>query len=217
MITVIKRDGTQEKYDNNKIITAIKKSASRVGYELTNKELADVCKNVNEAIFPNEVIYVDIIHNFVEQSLDAIAPPVAKSYKDYRNYKKEFGVYLMNDIEAQVKRTLEEVDRENSNSNTRYISTKRTEVAQLFSKEMFQKMYISKDMLSAIKDGYLYIHDLKDMLLPQFNCCLADYKTILDGGFELEGIKYTEPKDIRTAIGQMGDIVQIISAQHFGK
>lgn len=213
---VVKRDGTKEQYNKDKIVKAITKSANRVGYKLTEREIDDICYNVTKSIFPSTSVQVEVIHNFVEQSLDNIAPAVAKSYKDYRNYKKEFGVYLMNDIEEQVRKTLDEVDRENSNSNTRYISTKRTEVAQLFSKEMFQKMYLSKDMLVAIKDGYLYIHDLKDMLLPQFNCCLVDYKTILNGGFELEGIKYTEPKDIRTAIGQMGDIVQIISAQHFG-
>ncbi|MGL4424784.1 MAG: anaerobic ribonucleoside-triphosphate reductase, partial [Cetobacterium sp.] len=109
-----------------------------------------------------------------------------------------------------------EVDRENSNSNTRYISTKRTEIAQTFSKEMYQKMYLSKSVLAAMKDGYIYVHDLKDMLLPQFNCCLSDIGNILKGGFEMEGVYYNEPKDIRTAVGQLGDVVMVISAQHFG-
>lgn len=213
---VIKRDGTIEEFDRDKIISAICKSAKRVGVFVSEEDKKKVCDYVETTVYPADIVQVDRLHNLVEMILTSILPDVAKSYKDYRNYKAEYGIYLMSDIESDVKKVLEEVDRENSNSNTRYISTKRTEIAQGFSKAMYKKLYLSTDVLSAIKDGYIYIHDLKDMLLPQFNCCLADIGNILNGGFELEGIRYTEPKDIRTAVGQMGDIVQIISAQHFG-
>jgi ribonucleoside-triphosphate reductase len=216
MMKVIKRDGTIEVFDRNKIISAICKSAKRVGVFISDEDKKKVCNYVETTVYPADVVQVDRLHNLVEIILTSILPDVAKSYKDYRNYKAEYGIYLMSDIESDVKKVLEEVDRENSNSNTRYISTKRTEIAQGFSKAMYKKLYLSTDVLSAIKDGYIYMHDLKDMLLPQFNCCLADIGNILNGGFELEGIRYTEPKDIRTAIGQIGDIVQIISAQHFG-
>lgn len=211
-----KKNGLFEKFDGNKIIKAISKSADRISIVLTEKEKEDVVKIVLRHIESLNDITVRQIHNYVEMALDKINPAVAKSYKDYRNYKLEYGLYLMNDIENQVKKTLYEVDRENSNSNTRYISTKRTEIAQTFAKEMYQKMYLSTDVIGAIKDGYIYIHDLKDMLLPQFNCCLTDVASILKNGFELEGIYYTEPKDIRTAVGQVGDIIMIVTAQHFG-
>lgn len=216
MITVIKKNRTQESYDDNKIKVAIRKSAKRIGYELSDIQENEICNNVFEWIGNRDCIAVDTIHSYVEKSLDLIAPAVAKSYKDYRNYKKEFVYSTIKDIENQVHKTLVDVDRSNSNSNTRYISTKRTEIAKIFAKEMYQKMFLSLDVIQAIKDGYIYIHDLSDMLLPQYNCCLVDMKAILNGGFKLEDIKYTEPKDIRTAVGQMGDIVQIISAQHFG-
>ena len=54
------------------------------------------------------------------------------------------------------------------------------------------------------------------MLLPQFNCCLFDVGTLLKGGFTLEGVKYREPRNILTAIGQLGDATMIETAQHFG-
>lgn len=214
---VIKKDGTLEDFNSGKVISAISKSSERVSVELSERDV----KNVLEYVYfevENKMkdICVKDLHGIVERALDTVNKDVAKSYKDYRNYKIEYGTYLMNDIESQIKKTLEEVDRENSNCNTRYISTKRTEIAQTFSKEMYQKMYLSKDVLSAIKDGYIYIHDLKDMLLPQYNCCLSDVGNILSGGFELEGVHYNEPKDIRTAIGQVGDIIMVISAQHYG-
>lgn len=218
---VIKKNGTHEDYNESKIIVAIRKSAKRIGYELTEDQECSICNIVYNMILEKDPfnvasVSVNNIHNYVEKALDVVAPEVAKSYKDYRNYKKEFVYSTIHDIEKQVHSMLTEVDRSNSNSNTRYISTKRTEIAKIFAKEMYQKMFLSTDVIQAIKDGYIYIHDLSDMLLPQYNCTLVDMKAILNGGFKLEDIKYTEPKDIRTAVGQMGDIVQIISAQHFG-
>lgn len=165
-----KRNGLLEEFDENKIINAISKSADRVN-EVVDTVLANKVINfVLSKVIDKEIVEVKAIHGFVEEALDVYNPNISKSYKDYRNYKAEYGIYLMNDIESQITKTLNEVDRENSNSNTRYISTKRTDIAQTFSKEMFQKMYLSKEVLSAMKDGYIYIHDLRDMLLPQFNC-----------------------------------------------
>lgn len=213
-----KKNGLLEEFDSNKIILAISKSADRVSIPLTKEIESSVINFVkfNLLKLNEDICDVKYIHSLVERALDLFEPEIAKSYKDYRNYKMEYGIYLMNDMESQIKKTLEEVDRSNSNSNTRYISTKRTEIAQIFSKEMYQKIYLSKDVLSAMKDGYIYVHDLRDQILPQFNCCLLDVKSILNGGFELENIFYTEPKDIRTAVGQMGDIIMITTAQHFG-
>lgn len=213
---VIKRNGTHEYYNSKKIVSAIKKSANRIKYNFNKNEIKDIVSMVDKQILNEQVISVNDLHSYVEQALDVVCPRVAKSYKDYRNYKKEFVYSTIENIERKVNSMLTDVDRSNSNSNTRYISTKRTEVAKLFSSEMYQKMFLPVDVIQALKDGYIYIHDLSDMLLPQFNCCLCDYKTILNGGFELEGIKYTEPKDVEVAVGQMGDILQIISAQHFG-
>lgn len=213
---VIKRNGTHEYYNSKKIVSAIKKSANRIKYNFNKNEIKDIISMVDKQILNEQVISVNDLHSYVEQALDVVCPRVAKSYKDYRNYKKEFVYSTIENIERKVHSMLTDVDRSNSNSNTRYISTKRTEVAKLFSSEMYQKMFLPVDVIQALKDGYIYIHDLSDMLLPQFNCCLCDYKTILSGGFELEGNKYTEPKDVEVAVGQMGDILQIISAQHFG-
>lgn len=213
---IIKRDGTKEEFNPKKIERAVQRSAERLSITLSKKELKDIIDLVVENLLGRKDISVDNIHNLVEMALEKVNPLVAKSYKDYRNYKAEYGIYLMNDIENQIKKTLYEKDRENSNSNTDYISTKRTEIAQTFSKEMYQKMYLSTDVISAMKEGYIYVHDLKDQLLPQANCLLADIGNILRGGFELEGIFYTEPKDIKVAVGQLGDVVMIISAQHFG-
>ncbi|MGL5972034.1 MAG: ATP cone domain-containing protein, partial [Cetobacterium sp.] len=152
-MNIIKKNGLIECFAEDKIINAIKKSSERIAVVLDIASINNVVDYVKKDCNGLESIKVVDLHGVVERALDSVNRDVAKSYKDYRNYKKEFGLYLMDDIEEQVKKTLHEVDRENSNSNTRYISTKRTEIAQTFSKEMYQKMYLSKSVLAAMKDG----------------------------------------------------------------
>ncbi|MGL6098953.1 MAG: anaerobic ribonucleoside-triphosphate reductase [Fusobacteriaceae bacterium] len=168
-MVVIKKDSTTEIFDDNKIILAVTKSANRIGSKISESEFREIIMFVEDKLRGNFVSVADL-HNIVELALDTFLPEVAKSYKDFRNYKKEFGSGLMGDIESQVKKVLYEVDRENSNSNTRYISTKRTEIAKVFAKELYQKMFIPTETKQAMRDGYIYVHDLSDLILPQFNC-----------------------------------------------
>ena len=72
---------------------------------------------------------------------------------------------MLKNMESQAIKILNEVDRDNSNSNTRYNATKRTEIAKSFSKELYQKLFLSVDELQAMKDGYIYVHDLSDMIM----------------------------------------------------
>ena len=213
---VIKRDGTQESFDNNKILYAIDKSANRINIKLKQKDKKLILEIVSRSIGDVDTVSVNQLHGYVERALDVVSPEVAKSYKDYRNYKTEIEYLLIKDIKHQINKTMDEVDRSNSNSNTRYISTQRTEIAGIVNKELYQEMYLTLEQKQAMKDGYIYTHDLKDLLLRQFNCCLLDVKNIMFGGFNLEGYRYVEPKDIRTAVGQLADIMMIESAQHYG-
>ena len=213
---VVKRDGTFEDFDFEKIINAISKSSERIGHKLLKKEIKKIKSLTMIEIEELKEVNVSQLHGIVEKVLQYVNKDVATSYMNYRNYKKEFELNMLNDLELQVKKILTEVDRENSNSNTRYNSTKRTDIAKTFSKELYQKMYLNTEELQAMKDGYIYAHDLSDMLIKQYNCCVINASNILDGGFELENIFYTEPKRSRTAVGQIGDIIQQISGQHFG-
>ena len=213
---IIKRDKTVEDYDFDKIKIAITKSADRINHKFTQKDLKKIKSLVSIEVDGEEEISVDNLHGIVEKALEFVNKDVAKSYMNYRNYKKEFELNMLKDMESQAIKILNEVDRDNSNSNTRYNSTKRTEIAKSFSKELYQKLFLSIEELQALKDGYIYAHDLSDMILKQLNCCLLDVKSVFNGGFELENIEYTEPKRIKTAVGQLGDIIIQVSGQSFG-
>lgn len=82
---VIKKDGTLEDYNEQKIINAVHKSAARAMVELTESQYADIVARVNAMV--NDKFFgavpVAEMHNMVEKVLDDVEPRVAKSYRDY--------------------------------------------------------------------------------------------------------------------------------------
>ena len=92
MIYVIKKDGTREEFDPQKIVKAVNKSAARILYTFSQEEKDFICRFAQEhadSLGKNE-IEIQEMHNIVEGALERVNPAVAKSYRDYRNYKLDF-------------------------------------------------------------------------------------------------------------------------------
>lgn len=89
---VVKKDGTKETFDVQKIIVAVNKSAYRALVKFTKKEEQFICRFVEEKIEQLGIKEIPIaeMHNVVEGALEKVNPAVAKSYRDYRNYKQDF-------------------------------------------------------------------------------------------------------------------------------
>ena len=89
---VIKKDGTKEAFDVSKVVAAVNKSAFRVRIKFTPQETEFICKFVTKEAesMGKEDIPIAEMHNIVEGALEKLNPKVAKSYRDYRNYKQDF-------------------------------------------------------------------------------------------------------------------------------
>ena len=91
MIKVVKKDGTKEEFNVQKVVVAVNKSAYRALVKFTDEELDFICKFVEDKVREMNIEEVQIaqMHNIVEGALDRVNPAVAKSYRDYRNYKQD--------------------------------------------------------------------------------------------------------------------------------
>ena len=213
---IVKKDNTLELYDNEKIIAAITKSASRVMYTFTQDEYKQVCtwvesRIVNEGL---EQIPIQTMHNLVESALEAIEPRVAKSYKDYRNYKKDF-VHMLDDVYQKAQSVMYIGDKENSNTDSALVATKRSLIYNHLNKELYQKFFLTTNEKQACKDGYIYIHDMSARR-DTMNCCLFDMGNVLKGGFEMGNLWYNEPKTLAVAFDVIGDVVLSTASQQYG-
>jgi ribonucleoside-triphosphate reductase len=215
-IRVIKKDGTQEEFNVQKIVVAVNKSANRAMIEFTQAELKFICEFVQEKALELGVARIPIasMHNLVEGSLEKVNPLVAKSYRDYRNYKQDF-VKMLDDVYKKSQSIMYIGDKENSNTDSALVSTKRSLIFNELNKSLYQKFFMTVEELQACREGYIYIHDMSARR-DTMNCCLFDVKTVLTGGFEMGNLWYNEPKTLDVAFDVIGDIVLSAASQQYG-
>lgn len=215
-MNIIKKDGTTEEYDEQKIINACNKAAKRAMVELTSKDYSNICTAVWEKLVENDLEDTDIynMHNIVESVLEELYPEVAQMYKEYRNYKKDF-VHMMDKVYEKSQSIRYIGDKSNANTDSALVATKRSLIFNELNRELYQKFFMTKDELQACKDGYIYIHD-QSARLDTMNCCLFDMANVMSGGFEMGNVWYNEPKSLDTAFDVMGDIILSTAAQQYG-
>jgi ribonucleoside-triphosphate reductase (formate) len=213
---VIKKDGTQEDFHVEKIIAAINKSAARILYKFSGEEIQFICQYAKEraASLGKEGITIQEMHNIVEGALEKVNPAVAKSYRDYRNYKLDF-IHMMDEVYTKSQSIRYIGDKSNANTDSALVATKRSLIFNELNKELYRKFFMNRSELQACKDGYIYIHD-QSARLDTMNCCLFDVANVLRGGFEMGNVWYNEPKTLDTAFDVMGDIILSTAAQQYG-
>jgi ribonucleoside-triphosphate reductase len=213
---IIKKDGTLEDFDEQKIITAVQKSASRVMIELSPSEYSLICNDVWQQIeeTDDEIIQISEIHNMVESALEEFNPLIAKSYRDYRNYKTDF-VHMLDKVFSESQAIRYIGDKNNANTDSALVATKRSLIFNSLNGELYKKFFLTIEERQAAKDGYIYIHD-RSARLDSFNCDLFRVGEVMSGGFEMGNIWYNEPNSLDTAFDVMGDIILSTAAQQYG-
>lgn len=216
---VIKKDGTKENYDDQKIINAVTKSANRVMVRLNDDDYKNILSLVWDELVANDVdekeeCTIEEIHNAVESALEEYNTKISRSYKDYRNYKKDF-IHMMDKVYADSQKIRYIGDKDNANTDSALVATKRSLIFNSLNKELYQKFFMTVDERQACKDGYIYIHDMSARL-DTMNCCLFRIGEVMRGGFEMGNVWYNEPNSLDTAFDVMGDIILSTAAQQYG-
>ena len=213
---VVKKDGTKEKFDLQKVVNAVKKSARRVLIDFTEEQLNNICSIVEKEVknSGHNEIQIQEMHNIVEEALENVNSKVCQSYRNYRNYKQDF-VRMLDKVYQESQKIMYIGDKENSNSDSALVSTKRSLIFNQLNKELYKKFFLTVEDLQAIRDGYIYIHDMSARR-DTMNCCLFDVAEVLRGGFEMGNLWYNEPKTLAVAFDVIGDIVMAAASQQYG-
>ena len=160
MVKVIKKDGTVIDFDKSKIVSAINKSARRCLVTLTVSEIEKVCVIVEKYLSENTITEISVLdlHCIVENALEEVNKLVATSYREYRNYKVDF-VSMLDEVYNKAQSIMYRGDKENSNTDSTLVSTKRSLIYNELNKELYNKFFLTKEERQACRDGYIYIHD----------------------------------------------------------
>lgn len=213
---IIKKDGTLEQYNEQKIINACNKAARRAMIELSDKDYQTICNSVWDKLVENNLEDTEIyeMHNIVESVLEEHYPVVAKMYKEYRNYKKDF-VHMMDKVYERSQTIRYIGDKNNANTDSALVATKRSLIYNELNGELYKKFFLTLNEKQAMKDGYIYIHD-RSARLDTINCDLMRVGKIMQCGFEMGNVWYNEPNSLDTAFDVMGDIILSTAAQQYG-
>lgn len=213
---IIKKDGTVEGWNGEKIKEAVYKAAARVNQYVEPDILDKLVEKVHSCLIidrdaPTKDLHKEVIHYLRYFGLDDIA----NSYQEYRDYKNTYAKSFEK-VKDEADNVLLLGDRENANFDSSLVSTKGSLIKGYLTKELYRQFYLSKEEKELTKRGDIYIHDMRDMLMGSVNCCLFDIGNVLRGGFSMSNVDYTEPTSVLSALQVIGDITLVATAQQFG-
>ncbi len=214
-IKIIKQNGNLEQFDSNRVKKAVNASAERVMVDLTEEALDEVVGIVKRLLCKQTTTpTVEQVHSCCEVALEQVNPLVAKSYREYRDYKKEM-IHILDKVYKKAQLITYIGDKECANMDSALVTTQRCLIYNNLNQELYKKFFLTSAEIEACKDGYIYIHDMSARR-DTMNCCLFDMAHVLQDGFEMSNIWYTEPKTLQTAFNVMGDVIINTTAMQYG-
>ncbi len=221
---IIKRSGTEETFNIDKIIAAISKANKEVATinRMSEEQVSEIAQNVTQICADiNRALNVEEIQDLVEnQIMNKRAFAVARKYITYR-YTRAL-VRKSNSTDKQIMSLLEcqneEVLQENSNKNPAVNSVQRDYMAGEVSKDITRRFLLPEDIVRAHEQGIIHFHDSDYFAQHMHNCCLVNLDDMLQNGTVISETMIDTPKSFSTACNiATQSIAQIASSQYGGQ
>ena len=220
---VEKRDGRRVIFDVDKIDKALHKAAEKVMdvTPLVEKRLNTLIERIVEEVhsrFPQGVKIYEIQNIVEHELLEAKEYALAEEYITYRT-QRDFERSKATDINFSIHKLLNKdqaVVNENANKDSDVFNTQRDLTAGIVGKSIGLQM-LPKHVANAHQKGDIHYHDLDySPYTPMTNCCLIDFKGMLENGFKIGNAEVESPKSIQTATAQISQIIANVASSQYG-
>ena len=220
---VEKRDGRRVVFDVDKIDKALHKAADKVMdvTPLVEKRLNALTERIVTEIhsrFPKGVKIYEIQNIVEHELLEAKEYALAEEYITYRT-QRDFERSKATDINFSIHKLLNKdqtVVNENANKDSDVFNTQRDLTAGIVGKSIGLQM-LPKHVANAHQKGDIHYHDLDySPYTPMTNCCLIDFKGMLENGFKIGNAEVESPKSIQTATAQISQIIANVASSQYG-
>ena len=223
-MNVIKRSGSETKFDVEKIYNAICKANNSLdeNQRLPDSKIREITTTVEkECKKRKRASSVEEIQDLVEKSIMAAGKyELAKSYITYR-YRRALARKANttdDQILTLIECTNEEVLQENSNKNPVCNSVQRDYMAGEVSKDISKRILLPKDVIDAHNEGIIHFHDMDYFAQHMHNCDLVNLEDMLQNGTVISGTMIEKPKSFSTACNIATQIIaQVASSQYGGQ
>ncbi|QKJ85511.1 anaerobic ribonucleoside-triphosphate reductase [Paramixta manurensis] len=217
---VVKRDGCQVAFDQQRICDAIM-AAAQAAQINDNDYCASVAQQVSEKVAGRDRVDIHEIQDAVENLLMAGRyPQLARTYIEYRHDRdiaREQRGKLNKAIRGLVEQSNPALLNENANKDSKVIPTQRDLLAGIVAKHYAQQHILPREVVSAHERGEIHYHDLDYApFFPMFNCMLIDLKGMLTHGFKMGNAEIEPPKSISTATAVTAQIIAQVASHIYG-
>lgn len=217
---VIKRDGTKQEFDVNKIINAVEMAFKDVENEVSGSahKIAISIAQIISSI--PETLTVEQIQDKVEDMLMSLyRKDIARAYIQWR-YKRSI-IRRENTTDKSLMELLygknEYWKDENSNKNSTVVHTQRDYIAGITSTDITRRLLLSEDIVDAHDKGIIHFHDADYFAQNVLtNCCLINLDDMLQNGTCINGVYIDKPHRLMTASTIATQIITAVSSSQYG-
>lgn len=222
-MNVIKRNGSLEEFDKNKIYKAVMKAAIASDISDFEAEAEMIATDIENLLLngDDENVSIEQIQDLIEIDLYAIAdnPTIAKAFILFREKRKQerdkFNRYSRI-IKSRAISPEDANQKANANLDENSFSGRMYESSEDLWKETALDDFMPADIAKLHKEGVLYLHDLARFALGQHNCLTVNMEPILREGFITRHVTLRSPSRFATACQQIAVIFQVLSQHQFG-
>lgn len=223
---IIKRDGRTVDFDDQKIYDALVKAKRESVNDqplspMDHERILDIVERVDAEIAQRftENVKIYEIQNIVEHTLlEKNEYELAEAYISYRT-QRDFARSRATDINFTIGKLINKdrtVVNENANKDSDVFNTQRDLTAGIVGKSIGLKM-LPPHVANAHQKGDIHYHDLDyHPYTPMTNCCLIDFKGMLNNGFKIGNAEVESPKSIQTATAQISQIIANVASSQYG-
>lgn len=196
---IVKRNGTEVKFDREKIANAIRKANRSVPpadqlpeFGIQKIAMAIEGKYSTSSTPPTVELVQDEV---IDRLMEAGAHKLAHSYTIYR-YEHEL-LRKANSTDARILSIVDgenaEAKVENANKNPTIISTQRDYIAGEVSKDISRRLLLPTEVTKAHDEGIIHFHDMDYFVCHSTNCNLVNLDDMLQNGTVISGTKIDKP------------------------
>ncbi len=219
---IIKRDGSEAKFDIQKIIVAVSKANESVApairmTELQIRRIAEAVTIACEELGRSPS--VEEVQDLVEKQIMAHgAFEVAKAYITYRYNRALIRHANTTDdkILTLIECNNEEAKQENSNKNPVINSTQRDYMAGEVSRDITNRILLPQDIVEAHEEGIIHFHDADYFAQHMHNCDLVNLEDMLQNGTVITGTLIERPHSFSTACNIATQIIAQVASNQYG-
>ena len=219
---IIKRNGEEAVFDEDKIVNAIRKANNEVfeGDKLSEEEIKQIADIVTEkGLGMIRALNVEEIQDFVENEIMSHGKfALARKYITYRYSRALARKTNTTDdrILSLIECNNEEVKQENSNKNPTVNSVQRDYMAGEVSKDITNRILLPPDIVRAHEEGIIHFHDSDYFAQHMHNCDLVNLEDMLQNGTVISGTLIEKPHSFSTACNIATQIIAQVASNQYG-